>query len=54
MTILLVIAVVTILYVLIVLMLQIPGCTGNCMQGRLECDCPLGEKKNDIQQDKRP
>ncbi len=32
----------------IVLFINLPGCTGNCMQGRLECDCPLGEKKNDI------
>ena len=31
-------------------MLEMPGCSGNCMQGRMPCDCPLG-KKNDIQQD---
>jgi hypothetical protein len=54
MTILLIIAILIILYVLIVVLLKAPGCTGNCMQGRLECDCPLGGKKDDIRQDKRP
>lgn len=37
-----------ILYLGIVITLNIPGCTGNCKQGRKECDCPLRNKKNDI------
>lgn len=31
-----------------------PGCTGSCMQGNYECDCPLKKDKDDIRQDKRP
>ena len=54
MTILLIMAVIVILYILIAVMLRTPSCSGNCNQGRNKCDCPLGEKKNDIQQDKRP
>ncbi len=28
--------------------MHIPGCTGNCNQGRYECDCPLRKEKDDI------
>lgn len=48
MTILAIIGILIILYILVTLLLQAPGCTGNCMQGRQECDCPLGKNKNDI------
>jgi hypothetical protein len=39
---------------IIILFMNLPGCTGSCMQGKYECDCPLKESKNDIRQDKRP
>ena len=39
---------------IIILFMHMPGCTGNCMQGNFECDCPLRKDKDDIQQDKRP
>lgn len=38
----------------IIIFLNMPGCTGSCMQGNYECDCPLKKDKDDIRQDKRP
>jgi hypothetical protein len=38
-----------ILYWAVTVTLNMPGCTGNCHQGKYECDCPLKKEKNDIQ-----
>lgn len=48
-----IIAIIAILYVLTLVLLNTPGCTGTCMQGTFECDCPLRKDKDDIRQDKR-
>jgi len=37
-----------VIYWAVTITLNMPGCTGNCNQGRSECDCGL-KKKNDIQ-----
>lgn len=34
-----------ILYWAVYTTLNMPGCTGNCNQGRGECDCPLKKDK---------
>lgn len=48
MTILITILTFIVFCAIIVLFMNLPGCTGSCSQGRLECDCPLGNKKDDI------
>jgi len=45
MTILLIIIGLIIVYLGIYVTMHIPGCTGNCNQGRNECDCPLRKGK---------
>lgn len=54
MTILIIILTFVVFCGIIYLFMNLPGCTGNCMQGRQECDCPLRKDKDDIRQDKRP
>jgi hypothetical protein len=49
MTVLLIIVGLIIVYLGIYVTMNIPGCSGNCSQGRYECDCPLKKDKNDIQ-----
>lgn len=54
MTILITILTFIIFCAFIVVFLNMPGCTGNCQQGRYECDCTLRKDKDDFRQDKRP
>jgi hypothetical protein len=48
MIIILIILCLIIIYLGIYVTMHIPGCTGNCNQGRYECDCPLRKEKDDI------
>ena len=54
MTLLVVILTLIVFCGIIILFMHLPGCTGSCLQGRYECDCPLRKDKDDIRQDKRP